>query len=152
MDDVTEQLLVRDVMSAPVIYIYPFYTVREAAAIMVEKGVGSLVVIDDMGRLIGILTRTDIMRHVVSKGLNPEKVTVGEVMTKNPIYVLADTPLSEAARLMGSKGIGHLPVLDSKTYKPIGMLSKRDILKMAPYYIDLVYRLRREVSESSTGL
>ncbi|MEN2999034.1 MAG: CBS domain-containing protein [Acidilobaceae archaeon] len=144
MGDVAEELQVRDVMSTPVLYTYPFYTVREAATIMVEKGVGSLVVVDDMGRLIGILTRTDILRHVVSKGLSPERVTVGEVMTRNPIYVLADTPLSEAARLMGAKGIGHLPVLDSKTYKPIGMLSKRDILKMAPFYIDLVYRMRRE--------
>ncbi|MEM0366615.1 MAG: CBS domain-containing protein [Acidilobaceae archaeon] len=143
-EDIVRDVLVRDVMSTPVIYIHPFHTVREAAAIMVEKNVGSLVVVDDAGRLIGIVTRTDILRHVVAKGLNPDKVTISEVMTRNPIYVLSDTPLEEAARLMGSKGIGHLPVLDSKTFKPIGMISKRDILKIAPHYIVLVYTLRRE--------
>lgn len=142
-------VLVRDVMSTPVIYVYPFHTVREAAAIMVEKNVGSVVVIDEAGRLMGIVTRTDILRHVVAKGLNPDNVKVGDIMTRNPLYVLADTPLEEAARLMGSRGIGHLPVLDPKTFKPIGMISKRDILRIAPHYMTVVYTLKSE-SQAST--
>ena len=145
-------VLVRDVMSTPVIYLYPFHTVREAAAVMVEKGVGSIVVVDEAGRLIGIVTRTDILRHVVARGLNPDSVKIGDIMTKNPLYVLADTPIEEAARLMGSRGIGHLPVLDPKTYKPVGMISKRDILRIAPHYITLVYALRSETLGSSRSL
>lgn len=143
-EDVSSEVLVRDVMNTPVIFVYPFHTVREAAAIMVEKNVGSVIVVDDAGRLMGIVTRTDILKHVVAKGLNPDNIRIGDIMSRNPYYVLADTPLEEAARLMGLKGIGHLPVLDSKTFKPIGMLSKRDILKIAPHYMSLVYTLKRE--------
>lgn len=143
-DEVTDRLQVRDVMKTPVIQVYPFYTVREASTIMVEKGIGSLVVVNEAGMLIGIVTRTDILKHVVARGINPEKITVEQIMTRNPIYVFSDVPLEEAARLMGSKGIGHLPVLDPRTYKPVGMLSKRDILRIAPHYIDMVYMLRRE--------
>jgi CBS domain-containing protein len=150
LDEVMRDVLVRDVMSTPLVYVYPFHSVREAAAIMVEKNVGSVVVLDTDGRLLGIVTRTDILKHVVAKGLNPDKVKVEDIMTRNPIYTLADTPLEEAARMMGSKGIGHLPVLDPKTFKPVGMLSKRDILKIAPHYMALVYALKVE-SEGSQG-
>jgi len=143
-------VLVRDVMSVPLIYVYPFHTVREAAAIMVEKNVGSVVVLDVDGRLMGIVTRTDILKHVVAKGLNPDNVRIGDIMTKNPVYVLADTPLEDAAKIMGSRGIGHLPVLDEKTFKPIGMISKRDILKIAPHYMSLIYALRIESAGSQS--
>jgi CBS domain-containing protein len=143
-------VLVRDVMSTPLIYVYAFHSVREAAAIMVEKGVGSVVVLDEAGMLMGIMTRTDILKHVVAKGLNPDNVKVGDIMTRNPLYVLADTPLEEAARLMGSRGVGHLPVLDPKTFKPIGMISKRDVLRIAPHYITMVYALRIESASSQS--
>jgi CBS domain-containing protein len=149
LDEVVRgDVLVRDVMSAPLVYVYAFHSVREAAAIMVEKNVGSVVVVDEAGRLIGIMTRTDILRHVVAKGLNPDNVRVSDIMMRNPLYVLADTPVEEAARLMGSRGVGHLPVLDQKTFKPIGMISKRDILRIAPHYITLVYALRVESAGS----
>jgi CBS domain-containing protein len=148
LDEVIGDVLVRDVMSTPLVYVYPFHSVREAAAIMVEKNVGSVVVLDTDGRLLGIVTRTDILKHVVAKGLNPDKVKVEDIMVRNPIYTLADTPLEEAARLMGSKGIGHLPVLDPKTFKPVGMLSKRDILKIAPHYMAIVYALKVESAGS----
>jgi Predicted signal-transduction protein containing cAMP-binding and CBS domains len=143
-------VLVRDVMSTPLIYVYAFHSVREAAAIMVEKGVGSVVVLDEAGMLMGIMTRTDILKHVVAKGLNPDNVKVSDIMTRNPLYVLADTPLEEAARLMGSRGVGHLPVLDPKTFKPIGMISKRDVLRIAPHYITMVYALRIESASSQS--
>lgn len=151
MDEVIRgDVLVRDVMSTPLIYVYAFHSVREAAAIMVEKGVGSVVVLDEAGMLMGIMTRTDILKHVVAKGLNPDNVKVGDIMTRNPLYVLADTPLEEAARLMGSRGVGHLPVLDPKTFKPIGMISKRDVLRIAPHYITMVYALRIESASSQS--
>lgn len=151
MDEVIRgDVLVRDVMSTPLIYVYAFHSVREAAAIMVEKGVGSVVVLDEAGMLMGIMTRTDILKHVVAKGLNPDNVKVSDIMTRNPLYVLADTPLEEAARLMGSRGVGHLPVLDPKTFKPIGMISKRDVLRIAPHYITMVYALRIESASSQS--
>ena len=135
------EYLAGDIMRTPVITITPIKTIREAARIMVENDIGSLVVTDDSGRLIGVITKTDILRKVVARGLDPENVMISEVMTGNPNYVFTDTPLEEVAEIMGSKGIGHVPVLDTRNNKPIGMISKRDILRIAPQYMR--YALRR---------
>ncbi|MGC8572728.1 MAG: histidine kinase [Caldisphaera sp.] len=136
--------LVRDVMKIPTVNVLPTKSVNEIARLMIERDVGSVVVVDENGNLLGIITKTDIVRDVVAKGISPLSINAGQIMTKNPYYAFEDTPLEEAASLMGSKGIGHLPILNSKTLKPVGMISKRDILKLAPYYIDLVYQLKAE--------
>jgi len=138
-----EDLLVSDVMSTPPVVISPVSSVKEAAKTMVDRRIGSLLVVDNRGRLIGILTKTDIVREVVAKGLNPSEVKVGDIMTRNPYYVMSDATLKEAASLMGSYLIGHLPVLEPDTGKPVGVISMRDILKIAPHYIDLVLALKR---------
>ncbi|MEM1873330.1 MAG: CBS domain-containing protein [Acidilobaceae archaeon] len=141
--------LVRDLMKTPLIVLHPIHSVREAARIMMEKNIGSIVVVDERGALLGIVTKTDIVR-LVARGGDVDRTTIGEIMTKNPVYVLADTPLEEAARIMGYYGIGHLPVLDEKSKKPVGMISKRDILLFAPHYINLVYALRKEIEASGS--
>ena len=143
LSEEVEDLLVRDVMSTPPVVISPISSVEEAAKIMVENGIGSLLVVDNRGRLIGIVTKTDIVREVVARGMNPSDVRVGDIMTKNPYYVMADATLREAASLMGSRLIGHLPVLEPESGKPVGVISMRDILKIAPHYIDLVLALKR---------
>lgn len=127
--------LVRDVMSTPVLKVLPMVTVREGAEMMVERGVGSLVVVTETDSLIGIVTKTDIIARVVARGLNPEEVRVGDIMTRNPIYIFADDSIERAVDLMSSHRIGHLPVLDPETNKPIGMISKWDIVRLSPEYI-----------------
>ncbi|MCE4623979.1 MAG: CBS domain-containing protein [Caldisphaeraceae archaeon] len=138
--------LVRDIMSSPLITSSPIKNVNDIAELMVENDIGAVVIVNDDNSLLGIVTKSDIIREVVAKGLQPINVSVGQIMTKNPYYAFDDTPLDSAAELMGSKGIGHLPILDSSTSKPIGILSKRDILKLAPHYIELVYQLKARKS------
>ncbi len=127
--------LVRDVMSTPVLKVLPMVTVREGAEMMVNRRVGSLVVVTQTDSLIGIVTKSDIIARVVAKGLNPDEVRVGDIMTRNPIYIFADDSIERAVDLMSSHRIGHLPVLDPETNKPIGMLSKWDIVRLSPEYI-----------------
>ncbi|MCE4613235.1 MAG: CBS domain-containing protein [Desulfurococcales archaeon] len=143
LSEEVEDLLVRDVMSTPPVVISPVSSIKEAAKTMVDKGIGSLLVVDNRGRLIGIVTKTDIVREVVARGMSPSEVKVGDIMTRNPYYVMADATLKEAASLMGSYLIGHLPVLEPETGKPVGVISMRDILKIAPHYIDLVLALKK---------
>jgi len=137
--------LVRDVMSTPVLKVLPMVTVREGAQMMVERGVGSLVVVTETGSLIGIVTKTDIIARVVARGLSPDEVRVGDIMTRNPIYIFADDSIERAVDVMSSHRIGHLPVLDPETNKPIGMLSKWDIVRLSPEYIRVA--LLRELTE-----
>lgn len=140
----TSELLVRDIMKSPVVTALPTATVSEVAQLMVEHGISSVVIVDDAGSLIGIVTKSDIVREVVARGLSRNS-QVGMIMTRNPYYVTENASVREAAELMGSKNIGHLPVLNDRL-KLVGMVSKRDILKMFPHFVNLVY-----VLESSKG-
>lgn len=142
-----EDYPVSEVMSTPLITVTPDKNVKEAASLMAENGIGSLVVVDEKGSLIGIVTVTDIIREVVAKGLLPEKVRVSDIMTRNIYYVMADDTIRRAAEIMAEKGIGHLPVIDPNTYKVVGMVSKTDILKIAPGLIGalILSRLKRRI-------
>lgn len=137
-----EEPLLEDVMRTPVVTMTPMETVRRAAEEMSSRGIGSIVIVDSRDMLLGIVTKTDIVAKVVAKGLDPSMVKLGDIMTENPYYMFSDAPLREAAELMGAKGIGHLPVLDPETRRIVGIITKSDILKIAPHYIDLVYTLR----------
>jgi len=140
---VAEQALVRDVMRSPLVKVLPTTPVSEVARLMVDNNVGSVVIVDEQDNLLGIVTKTDIVRETVAKGL-PRNIPVGEIMTKNPYYVTDDATLHEAAEIMGTHGIGHLPVLSRENMKPIGMISKRDIVRLAPHLLELVYMLRSQ--------
>ncbi|GBF09344.1 conserved hypothetical protein [Aeropyrum pernix] len=140
-----DDVLVRDIMSSPPITTLPMTSVKEAARIMLENRVGSLIVVNERNTLLGILTKTDIIREVVAKGLDPESVRVGDIMTRNPYYVYTDDSVERAASLMGEHNIGHLPVLDPETKKPVGIVTKTDIVKLAPNYINVIYSLKQEI-------
>jgi len=144
LSGVPEELLCRDIMSAPPVTASVFTTAVEGARIMADKGVGSLIIVDDNESLLGIVTKTDLVKGVVAKGLHPAKVTLGDIMTRNPYYVFDNTPVIEAAEKMGTYGIGHLPVLDHESYKVVGVISMRDILRIAPHYMEKVYMMEKQ--------
>ena len=143
-----EDYPVSELMSSPPITVKPNITVREAAEIMVENNIGSLIVVDEKESLIGIVTVRDIIREVVAKGLPPDKVKVEEIMTRNIYYVLSDDTIRRAVEIMSERGIGHLPVIDPNTYKLVGVVSKTDILKIAPGLFGalVLSKIRRRVS------
>ena len=132
-----EVVLVRDLMRTPVVTALPTTPVREIARLMIERGVGSVVITDDNGALLGIVTKTDIVRDVVARGL-PREAQVGEIMTRNPYYVMETTSIDDAAELMASHNIGHLPVLNDRL-KLVGIISRRDIVKVFPHFVALLY-------------
>jgi CBS domain-containing protein len=123
---------VEDVMSSPPITVTEETTVYQAALIMAENNIGSLIVVDENGSLLGVVTERDIVRKVVARAADPRRVKVGDIMTRNPYYVVSDDSIVRAAELMGEHGIGHLPVLDPQTLRVVGMVSKRDIVRIAP--------------------
>lgn len=130
---------VEDVMSTPPITVKPEESVLKAASLMDENDIGSLIVVDENGSLLGIVTERDIVRKVVAKGLDPSRVRVGDIMTRDPYYVTTEDSVVRAAEVMGEHGVGHLPVLDPETLKVVGMISKRDIVRIAPDLIVTAY-------------
>jgi len=100
--------------------------IRDAVKVMQRRRVGSIVVIDDEGRCIGIFTERDVIRSIAD-GF-PLDTPIGEVMTKRPITIRADTSISEAKAIMVTHGIRHLPVVDDEG-RVLGMVSVRDLLE-----------------------
>ena len=99
-------------------------SLADAARKMWEQQTGSLLVVDDVGELVGIITERDILRAAAT-GLAFETATVAEVMSKDPRTVGPATSLREAAKLMATLWIRHLPVVDQA--KVVGIVSQRDL-------------------------
>jgi len=102
-------------------------TVRDAARMMSEKNVGAVAVLDS-GRLVGIFSERDLMKRVVAAGLNPEKTTVANVMTKDLVVSKPSDDINDALQKMHSMGCRHLPVVDGGNL--VGMVSLRDLLEL----------------------
>src|SRR5205809_2235533 len=98
-----------DLMTRDVLAVAPEDTLGEAAQKMVDRSVGSAVVMD-FGRLIGILTERDLLRAVAARTHSSE-ARVREWMTAEPMTATEDTSPEEAARTMLEHGFRHLPVI-----------------------------------------
>ena len=105
----------------------PKATLREASALMAEKKVGSILIIDEARRLLGIFTERDLVRALAS-GADPDKDRVDDYMTRHVITAAPYESLVSASQKMLEHGIRHLPVVDS-TGRVIGIISMRDVLR-----------------------
>ncbi|MDD3481412.1 cyclic nucleotide-binding/CBS domain-containing protein [Azovibrio restrictus] len=100
-------------------------SVREAARRMVEHRVGALPILREQV-MVGIFTERDVLARVVVAGLDPDRTTVAQVMTHNPLSISIEAPLERALRMMRSHSIRHLPVLEGTL--PVGVVTTRDAL------------------------
>ncbi len=104
-------------------------TVYEAARFLREKQVRSVGVCDESGKLIGIVSQSDISDKVAAENKCPAWMRVSEIMTPNPITVSPEVALDECLRVMEKRGVFHLPVIDQEGgYR--GMISVSDLLKV----------------------
>jgi len=119
---------VSSIMKRPVVSIEADATVAEAIHRMQEKGISSILIIPTTPTdQEGMMTKRDIISKVVSKGKDPKKLKVREVMTKGLITVPPDCSLRDAAALMMEKGIRR--VLVSRGGEVIGIVSDTDIFR-----------------------
>jgi CBS domain-containing protein len=86
-------------------------TVFEAALLMNEHKIGSLVVLDGQ-QVVGIFTERDILQRVVAEQRDPCQTHVGEVMTTELVCCTAETTIDEARGAMKNRRIRHMPLLD----------------------------------------
>ena len=116
-----------DIMSVPPVTIGRDASLQEAAKVMKDKGIGSLIVVDSEGRVEGIITERDLV-FALAESKKTSELQVWMFMTENPLTVAPHTPMIEALNIMRNSNIRHLPVVD-KDGKPVGMLSIKDILE-----------------------
>lgn len=100
-------------------------TIREAARVMGENRIGSVVILDG-DDVVGIFTERDLLMRVVAEGLDVEEVKVGSVMTEPVACCGLDTPISDIRGAMTSKRIRHIPVVEDGELR--GMITSGDIL------------------------
>ncbi len=136
-------MLVGKRMTPNPIIIKPTVPIAEALEWMRREKVRRFPVVDKKGKLVGVVTRSDLLHAAPSSvtSLNIWEVTyllsqveVEEVMTKEVITVNEDCPLEEAARIMADNKIGGLPVMrdggDGKPPMVVGIITESDLFKV----------------------
>src|SRR5919201_4163160 len=102
---------VSDAMSKAVLVVGPEHTIRQVAAQMSSRRIGSAVVHDPDSEGIGILTERDIL-YAIGRGLDPDTERAGDHLTWDVVYAGPDWTLEDAAAAMVRGGFRHLVVLD----------------------------------------
>ena len=116
---------VKDIMSSVVVAAKPDTTIHEAAKLMKEHHISSLLIMDDE-QLTGIVTDRDFRIRVLAKGL-ADSEPVSRVMTHDPMCIDMESELHDAQLKMMAESIRHLPVMDGQ--RLAGMISQTDILR-----------------------
>jgi len=106
--------------------ISPEATVYEAIERMSEINIGALVVISTE-KLVGIVSERDYARKVILKGRQSRDIRVREIMSMPVFYVAPETTIDECMRVMASRLVRHLPVLEDE--RVVGMISMGDLVK-----------------------
>jgi CBS domain-containing protein len=144
---------VADVMTPNPIAVKPQTPLQEVIKILAEKKISGLPVIDDAGKLVGVVSETDLMWQESGVDTppyfmfldsviylqNPARYdkelhkalgqTVAEVMSDKPITITTDRSLKQAAHLMNDKKIGRLIVMDESGDRVIGIITRGDIIR-----------------------
>ncbi len=110
----------------PVASLSPQATVLQAARLMNDRHIGSVLVVDN-NRLAGIFTERDVLRRIVAEQRSPARTRLGNVMTTPVACAAGHTPLAEIGKVMREKRIRHIPVLDGD--RICGMISIGDLNK-----------------------
>jgi CBS-domain-containing membrane protein len=144
-------LTARDIMTREVVTIQSEASVEDLAKLLEERRIGGMPVLDKSGGLVGVVTQSDLVQRSRDLELPPalnildlhlfletpsqfkrrlEKLLgnrVKDVMTGNPITIAPDTPVNEIARLMATKKVHTLPVLEGG--KLVGIVGKLDLIR-----------------------
>lgn len=147
-----EEKTARDIMTAPAVTVEREASLQDAADRMLERSVGSLVVVDGDGKAVGILTDSDFSakpafvpfstfrsRKLLGEWLGKEDAEqiyerarsrrVEEIMSSPPHAVELEDPVDQVLDVMMERDIKHVPVLDGED-RPAGMVARHDLLKL----------------------
>jgi CBS domain-containing protein len=106
--------------------IKPDATVYEAIALMADKNIGAVPVVD-RGKLLGMLSERDYSRKVILQGRSSKKTAVREIMTPYLYTVSPRDTVGDCMRMMTEKRVRHLPVMENGEF--VGILSIGDVVR-----------------------
>ena len=127
----------RDFMRKKLITIEESASVQEAANRMKDKNVSSLVVVDEIGRPLGLITERDLVRKVCTRDVFTSKLINKEIVSSPLISIDSNSSASQAVDMMLQNNVRHLLVVDSETSeglnKPIGIITPLDFTRSEGY-------------------
>ncbi len=128
-------MLIKDWMSTPVITVGPDESMMKASKLLKDKNIRRLPVVDDKGKLIGILSDRDIKEASPSKATTLDvhelyyllsEIKVKDIMTKNPVRLKPEDSVEKAAVLLSEKSLGALPIVDEDD-SVVGIITEKDM-------------------------
>jgi CBS domain-containing protein len=123
--------LVKDYMTQKMETVSPEDSVLSAIELMVDHDQGSVIVLDENDKVIGIFTERDVLRHYMTNQSKFLHLKVSEVMSSPVQTVSADMKVSAALDLMNEKNVRRLPVID-KGGRMIGFVSWKELFTKVP--------------------
>jgi CBS domain-containing protein len=119
---------ISEVMTTRPRAVEPQTSVREAARLMESEDVGSLPIVQDGARLVGVVTDRDIAVRVVGRGLDAEETTVADIASPDVVTVTPDDDLDDALTLMARAQVRRLPVV-VRDDELVGIVSQADVAR-----------------------
>jgi len=144
-------MLVKDVMSSPVVAIDESAPANRAAELMDKDDLGCIIVTNKQGKALGIITERDLVVRVLAKNLKPDTLKAKQVMTSPLMTIEPDATINEAARRMSKLNIRRLGVIYKGQIQ--GLLSSKDILGVVPELLETIQeqaRIENENNEEET--
>lgn len=132
----------KDLMEVPPIVVSQDATIDEAASVMWEKNIGSVIVVDSIGNMAGILTERDVL-FSVTKSLIGREVPISSIMSKTSLIASPNESIVTVIDRMVRAGVRHLPVVD-KEGRPLGMISQRDAMGIGEPLLKFALRATRK--------
>lgn len=120
-------MLARDLMTSPTISCHVNDTLNAAAQRMWEADIGALTIVNDDGKLTGIITDRDICMAAYTQGRPLSEILVNSAMAHHIVATSPDTPIGEVEQLMAKHQLRRIPVIDEKGF-PVGIVSMNNLV------------------------
>ena len=139
------RLAVRDVMTRTVVTATPEMTAAQAGKKMVEKRVGSIIIVTD-DKPVGIVTESDMVAKVIFKNVKPSSIKLEQLMSKPLITTKSSDDVHDAVLMMVQKKIRRLPVLDGDEL--VGIITDADVIQVSSEVNQILDNLIEMIRES----
>jgi CBS domain-containing protein len=139
VEEAEAEMRTKDIMSSPAVTVTPETHLKDAARLLVERGISAVPVVDAQGALVGIVSEADLVpleaapdprAHAIPVPHSRRRVphTVSEIMTRDVVVLPGDADAAEAARLMLRRHIKRIPIVSGD--RVVGIVSRRDLLRI----------------------
>jgi CBS domain-containing protein len=121
---------VRDVLKVKGSQVYsirPDQTILEAVALLMQHGIGALLVLDHAGMVSGIVSERDVLRECLHRSADLGRIPIREVMTKDLVVCVPDDEVDYAMGIVTNNRVRHLPIMDGE--RVAGIISIGDLVK-----------------------